>query len=71
MKKTLKKLYLLWWNDFISIEAFSSYIQAKYGIICDRKKASRIISIGRKLYNIECGINKNYKYNIRGNTYKV
>ena len=71
MKKTLKKLYLLWWNDFISVEAFSSYIQSKYGIVCDRKKASRIISIGRKLYNIECGIDKYYRYNVGDNIYKV
>ena len=50
MKKLLKKLYLLYWNDFISVEAFSSHIQAKYNIIADEEKALRIINIGRKLY---------------------
>lgn len=53
MKKTLKKLYLLWWTEFISLESFSSHIQAKYNIVCDKEKACRIINIGRKLYNIE------------------
>jgi|OM-RGC.v1.037118665 hypothetical protein len=50
MKKLLKKLYLLYWNDFISVEAFSSHMQAKYNIIADKEKAERIINIGRKLY---------------------
>ena len=52
-KKTLKKLYLMYWNDFITLEAFASHIQAKYNIIADKKKAERIVNIGRKLYQRE------------------
>tara|TARA_Y100001973_G_C4957528_1_gene213320 strand:+ start:116 stop:286 length:171 start_codon:yes stop_codon:yes gene_type:complete len=51
MKKLLKKLYYLYWTEFISLEAFSSHIQAKYNIIVDKQKAERIVNIGRKLYN--------------------
>jgi hypothetical protein len=59
MRKKLKKLYLLYWCDFISVEAFASYIQAMHNNNCnsindcievDEKKALRIINIGRKLY---------------------
>ena len=59
MKKLLKKLYLLYWTDFISVEAFASYIEARHNNNCnsindcievDEKKALRIINIGRKLY---------------------
>ena len=52
-KKTLKKLYLMYWNDFITLEALASHIQAKYNIIADKKKAERIVNIGRKLYQRE------------------
>ena len=50
MKKLLKKLYYIYWTDFISVDAFASHIQAKYNIIADKEKAERIINIGRKLY---------------------
>ena len=52
-KKTLKKLYLMYWTDFITLDAFASHIQAKYNIVADEKKAERIINIGRKLYQKE------------------
>ena len=59
MKKLLKKLYLLYWYDFITVEAFASYIESKHNNSCnsindcieiDKEKALRIINIGRKLY---------------------
>ena len=59
MKKLLKKLYLLYWIDFISVEGFASYVEAMHNNNCnsindcievDEKKALRIINIGRKLY---------------------
>ena len=49
-KKALKKLYLMYWNDFLTLNGFASHIQAKYNIVADEKKAERIINIGRKLY---------------------
>ena len=61
-KKTLKKLYLMYWNDFITLEAFASHIEALHNNNCnsldecieiDEKKAERIVNIGRKLYQRE------------------
>ena len=52
MKNKLKKLYLLWWCEFLTLEGFTSYLNAKYpNNYIDNKKAERIINIGRKLYN--------------------
>ena len=52
-KKTLKKLYLMYWTDFITLNGFASHIQARYNIVADEKKAERIVNIGRKLYQRE------------------
>tara|TARA_R110002020_G_C16082758_1_gene757222 strand:+ start:25 stop:186 length:162 start_codon:yes stop_codon:yes gene_type:complete len=52
MKNKLKELYLLWWNDFLTLDGFTSYLNAKYpNNYIDNKKALRIINIGRELYN--------------------
>ena len=52
MKNKLKKLYLLWWCEFLTLEGFTSYLNAKYpNNYIDNKKAERIINLGRKLYN--------------------
>ena len=54
MRKKLKELYLLWWWDFLTIEGFTSHINAKglyYNQHLSHKKAEKIINLGRKLYN--------------------
>ena len=56
MRNKLKELYLLWFNDFLTLEGFTSYLNAKYPSkkekdYIDNKKAERIINLGRKLYN--------------------
>ena len=56
MRNKLKELYLLWWVDFLTVDAFASYINASglyYNKYISNKKAERIINIGRVLYNRE------------------
>ncbi len=55
MKELLKRLYLIYWNEFITVEAFADYINAeglysKYNYVSD-EKALRIIRLGRRIYN--------------------
>ena len=54
MKELLKRLYLIYWNEFITISAFQDYINtnALYSNdYVDNKKVLRIIRLGRKLHN--------------------
>ena len=54
MKNLLKKLYLMYWNEFITVNAFQDYINANQlysNNFVDSKKVLRIIRIGRKLHN--------------------
>lgn len=44
MKKRLQFLFLDYFNNFLSIEGFSSY----YGF--NQERAKRIISLGRKIH---------------------
>ena len=54
MKKLLKELYIMYWNEFITIEAFADYINANalYSTeyVTD-EKALRIIRLGRRINN--------------------
>jgi len=57
LRNKLKELFYLWWVDFLTIDAFTSYINANglyYNQCISNKKAERIINIGRKLWNREC-----------------
>jgi len=45
MKQKIINLYLMYVNDFITVDGFAQYLQI------DIEKASRIIDIGRKLVN--------------------
>ena len=45
MKSQIVYLYLMYVNDFITVDGFAQYLQI------DIDKASRIINIGRKLVN--------------------
>jgi len=54
MKKLLKELYIMYWSEFITIEAFADYINANalYSTeyVTD-EKALRIIRLGRRINN--------------------
>ena len=54
MKKKLIDLYLMYWNEFLTVVAFADYINAN-GLYnpneyLEDKKVLRIIRIGRELY---------------------
>ena len=56
MRNKLKKLYLSWLKDFLTLDGFTSYLNSQYPskkekYYINNKKAERIINIGRKLYN--------------------
>ena len=43
MKKKIEKMYIDWFNNFVTLERFASY----YNITIE--KAERVIKIGRKI----------------------
>ena len=45
MKNKLIELYLMYWNNFLTVDAFAQYIQVS------NANALRIIFLGRKLFN--------------------
>lgn len=52
MKKKLQKLFLDYFNNFLSVEGFASY----YGF--DLSKAQRVIDLGRKIHEGQFEYNK-------------